>query len=337
MQCPVDAFKSFQTLSGPLTELLLKPIAVNSPPFIASFAPRTVAPKLTEGGKISEPPGNSVDINDIRYEIMDTVIVQPIHKGFLFPDQQASQWNQVAELVIMLISKGVSAGRNKGDQTIAFINIPIFSTTNTSSYSAYLDQLYDPTKPAANLQTIFLNDDGDTKQKSISYVFCSQGSNIQVILFPRGIQLPSYNWQKLMNIIKTLNQINLPAAGLVVPTSQEFKTRFQYFMKPVAITGKFDPGSCPAYKTSQYKCVPFDRIRNLDGDTVIFNGAGTLRDRLQEQDRAKASAIKSVAGQKPGLSPTEIAAIVAGSLIGVVGLVYVGSKAAAFVNQDMSF
>jgi len=328
MQCPVDAFKSFQTLSGPLTELLLKPIAVNSPPFLGSFAPRTVAPKLLESGKINEGPGNSIDVNDNRYELWDVGIIQTIHKGFLFPDQQASQWNQVAELMIAFLTM------KKGGPFATIINLPIYATANTSSYSAYLDQLYDPTKPAANLQTLFLKEEGDTAQKSISYIFCLQGSNIQVILFPRGIQIPSYNWQKIMNIIKTLNTPYFPLPELLAPTCQEFRTRFQYFTKPISITGKFDTGSCPAYKTNQYKCVPFDRIRNLDGDTVIFKGAGTLKDRLEEQDKKKVSAIKSVSGQKRAMGPTEIAAIVTGCLFGVLGLVYVGSKAAAIINMD---
>jgi hypothetical protein len=72
----------------------------------------------------------------------------------------------------------------------------------------------------------------------------------------------------------------------------------------------------------------------LNGDTVVFQGVGTLQDRLNEQDSAKRSAIQQVSGEKPGMSAGSIAAIVAGTLIGGLALVYVGSKAAQFINDE---
>lgn len=326
-KCSVDAYTSTQTLSGPLSESLLNSIGVNDVPFYTSFAPRTIAPKLEKGGQILEPFGNTIQINNVTFEVLSVKIMAPIHKGFIVPGQ--SYPDHVGEILIIVI--------NHSAEKINSVCIPIYSTQNTSSYSAYLDQLYDPTKPVANLQTIFKNDEKDDAQKCIKYTFCESGKNIEVFVFPLGIQIPSTNWQKLLNIIGQLSPV-VPPPGIVSPVSKDFQTRFQYFKHTIGLVGKFDSASCPAYKkkykTSEYKCVPFDRIRNLDGDTVVFNGANTLSDRLRAQDEAKKRAVVSVSGEKPGMDAGTIAAIVCGSLVGGVILVYIGSKTAQALNSE---
>lgn len=323
-QCPSDAYKTFQTLSGPLTDAILKTVAVEQAPFFVSFAPRTVAPKLLKNGIITESFGNSLQINNTRYDIFPSIfLMKPVHTGFLLPSQQAAQIDMVGEILFIA----------QNPNNVVFISIPIYRTQNTSSYSAYLDQLWDAAAPVANLQTLFLASEGDTKQVCINYVYCEQGLNRNVFVFPRGVQIPATNWAKLMNISETLGDLG-GTAGSVLVTSADFRNRFQYYTRAVGLIGRFDSGTCPAYKTSQYKCVPFDRIRNLNGDTVVFQGVGTLQDRLNEQDSAKRSAIQQVSGEKPGMSAGAIAAIVAGTLIGGLALVYVGSKAAQFINDE---
>lgn len=323
-ECPIDAYKNFQTLSGPLTELILKPISVNQSPFIGSFSPRVVAPKLQKSGVIEESMGNSIQINNVRYDIYPVVFLsKPIHTGYILPDQQSAQLDMVAELIIL----------TKNNNKSLFLCLPVYRTQNTSSYSVYLEQLWNTNAPVANLQTLFIANDGDNNQVSLNYVYCNEGESVDVFVFPRGISIPSGNWQKIMNIVEKLADLKI-STGTVLSSSNDFRTRFQYYRKGVGLVGKFNASTCPAYKTNQYKCVPFDKINNLEGDTVVFKGAGTLQDRLREQDLAKQTAMAKIEGEKPGLSPTAIAAIVAGTLIGSLGIIYIGSKAAQFINQD---
>jgi hypothetical protein len=325
-RCPIDAYKTFQTLSGPLTDIILKTITVNQSPFFASFAPRTVAPKLIKNGIIAESFGNSMQINNIRYDIVPTIfLIKPIHTGFILPGQQSAQTDMVGE--VLFTAKNLN--------NVVFISIPIYRTQNTSTYSAYLDQLWNPSAPVANLQTLFLAAEGDNRQVCLNYVYCENGLNRNVFVFPRGIQMPATNWSRIMNIAEKLGDLSI-TAGSVLVCSTDFRNRFQYYTRGVGLIGRFDSGSCPAYnyKTKQYKCVPFDRIRNLDGDTVVFKGAKTLQDTLNEQDAAKKKAMRQVEGEQSGMSAGAIAAIVAGTLVGGIALVYIGSKTAQLMNEE---
>lgn len=333
IKCPPDSYKTFQSLSGLLTELILKPVTVNQPPFLVSFAPRMVAPKLQKGGIIGEAFGNSIQINNVRYDIDPIIFLsKPLHKGFTLPSQQSQQLDMVAELLIF--------ARNL--ENICALSLPIYRTQNTLSYAAYINQLWDVDSPVANLQTLFVANEGDTKQVCLNYTYCQRiggsgstdGQNVNVYVFPRGIEIPSSNWQKIMNICENLTDFGI-LTGTILSTSIDFKNRFLYYSRGVSLIGRFDAGTCPAYKTKQYKCIPFDKIRNLDGDTVVFRGANTLADRLRDQEKAKKNAKKQVEGEGKNASAGIIAATVAGIFIGGLAVIFVGSKMSEFINGEL--
>jgi len=77
----------------------------------------------------------------------------------------------------------------------------------------------------------------------------------------------------------------LSAQGIVgtqqlTSSTDEFINLFQYFNKPPPV-GTTPNTSCPAYTTSQYKCMPFNKLRDLSGNLANPNDPYvTLQDRI---------------------------------------------------------
>jgi hypothetical protein len=54
--------------------------------------------------------------------------------------------------------------------------------------------------------------------------------------------------------------------------SEEFVHKIQFFSHPPQLTADFNTKTCPYYRTTEYKCVPFDQLRDLSGNTVMPSG-----------------------------------------------------------------
>lgn len=108
--------------------------------------------------------------------------------------------------------------------------------------------------------------------------------------------------------------------------SQEFRSKFQYFTKPILMTTKDGGTTCPYYPTSKYKCVPFNALRDLSGNQVVPGGV-TLDSVIND----KKNAVASVSGTSIGTDTTGVTnafkwlgiaiAIIVG-LILLAGLIY---------------
>ena len=76
--------------------------------------------------------------------------------------------------------------------------------------------------------------------------------------------------------------------------TDDFKHRLEYFTRPPLLPSSaknggpsgFNTEQCPYYKTSQYKCVPFNQLTDLSGDYVI-PGIKTLETIRYEQQKEK--------------------------------------------------
>jgi hypothetical protein len=123
--------------------------------------------------------------------------------------------------------------------------------------------------------------------------------------------------------------------------SSEFKNRFEYFTssprlptyssRSVSDNGNVD-GSCSTnnsssyYKTTQYKCVPFNQLTDLSGEYVI-PGNKTLDTVLQEQKQVELKQKKGDVSKK-SITTDEIETYVAGAVgltLAVIIAVGVGS------------
>lgn len=148
--------------------------------------------------------------------------------------------------------------------------------------------------------------------------------SLYIIVFPNGIHLTQSSYQQLLlQINGTLSPYMIPPAirggdstlrsykfddeGNKVPTitsqdgiiystplsscTDEFKHRFTYFTLPPktpAAVATFNNEQCPYYKTTQYKCMPFNQLSDLSGNYVI-PGNKTLDTILYERQQAQLS------------------------------------------------
>lgn len=325
-RCPMGAFQGPQQLTGPISQTLLRQIESRDKPFLIDIEPKGIRPTVIKDQYIAESYNNFVEIDGLKYNLFSLIsIYNPIHTGYIVP-QQPANLSPTAELILIAISQSAP-------QKVALLCFPIFTTNNTSAYSSYLDQLWNPEAKIANLQTLFMNSSNDTStQVSINYTIC-KSNPISVYVFPIGISVPSANWQKLINVMgspknflsNNILNINVSQPSLLTVTSDDFKNRFVYYSKSPGLRGKFNGSVCPAYKTNEYKCVPFDRIRDLQGDNVVLDGAPTLADRLTRQDEAKSQAIDSVGGSSTNPETGITIAAIAGASIGALLLIWVAS------------
>jgi hypothetical protein len=172
--------------------------------------------------------------------------------------------------------------------------------------------------------------------------------SLYVVVFPNGIHLSQASYQQLLTQLNgTLQPYMIPPVirggdatlrsymfddegnknptivsqdGIIYATplsscTDDFRHRFEYFTLPPRLpkTTSFNTEQCPYYKTTQYKCVPFNQLKDLSGNYVI-PGNKTLDTILYEQQQQQKEKINTTVGDttKKSLSTEEIEGIVAG-------------------------
>jgi hypothetical protein len=170
--------------------------------------------------------------------------------------------------------------------------------------------------------------------------------SLYIVVFPNGIHLTQADYQQLLlQMNGTLQSYMIPPVirggdstlrsyrfddnGNKVPTilsqdgiiyatpisscTDEFKNRFEYFTLPPrlpSLTSKLNNEQCPYYKTTQYKCVPFNQLRDLSGQYVI-PGNKTLDTILYEQQKAQLQNKDLNIETKNGLTTEQVETIIA--------------------------
>jgi hypothetical protein len=99
-------------------------------------------------------------------------------------------------------------------------------------------------------------------------------------------------------------------------------------------TKSFNSEKCPYYKTSQYKCVPFNQLHDLSGnpqDAYVIPGNSSLQNVLGKKQPSNAS---SVAALNAEMKATED--IISYGAMGVVGivLIYVLYRIGKKIGED---
>lgn len=143
--------------------------------------------------------------------------------------------------------------------------------------------------------------------------------SLYVVVFPNGIHLPPSHFQQLVLQLNgtllpymvppdisdgnaTIQKYDIDDDNNTVPSiisddgilnskqvstcTDSFKYRFEYFTLPPR-SKRFmikAPEKCPYYKTTQYKCVPFNQLKDLSGSYVV-PGNKTLNDILKEENQ----------------------------------------------------
>jgi len=323
MTCPLDATTGFQIVKGNFDQLIIDSIAVKQAPFILSFAPRQSPPSLINH-RVDESTDNIILMKGNKYRLMDVQICSPTHReGIKGPT--AFQMPQL-DLVLTLFCSNPSFSTAP---KVLLVIFPIYES-NQESRAGYLRQLIHTEEPAASLQTLFYDkDEKDVKATSYEYNMCVDlvnpddfgkklSLNTTVTYFPVGCTLNSQDLQFLkkdttdyrlppalldgyatvitydvvdgVKSVATMSREGFIPTKLIAATYDEFGKIVQYNLKPPALSSNFDKNSCPYYKTTQYKCVPFSQM-SVSGDYVVPKDAATLDKILKERDELNASGL----------------------------------------------
>ncbi len=189
--------------------------------------------------------------------------------------------------------------------------------------------------------------------------------SLYVVVFPNGIHLTQAGYQQLLLQLNgnlpsymippairggdiTLRSYTFDDDGNKVPTitskdgiiystpltscTDEFRHRFEYFTVPPRLptssSAKFNSEQCPYYKTTEYKCMPFNQLKDLSGQYVI-PGNKTLDTILYEKEQAQLLENKEGIPNNPNALTTDqietYVAAFAGMAIATLIAVKVGS------------
>ncbi len=131
--------------------------------------------------------------------------------------------------------------------------------------------------------------------------------------------------------------------------TDEFKNRFDYFTLPPRthsksrsstskngltrlVSGTFpDSEKCDYYPTTQYKCMPFDQLRDLSGNYVV-PGNTTLDEILQQKQSTQAKQNKGDLSVSTSLTTQQIEAIIGGTIGGIIAIM-IGYKVLTYISN----
>ena len=176
-------------------------------------------------------------------------------------------------------------------------------------------------------------------QSGYQQLLIQMNGNLSPYMIPPAIRggdstLRSYKFDDDGNKVPTITSQD----GIIYSTplsscTDEFRHRFEYFTfpprLPASVSSSFNSEQCPYYKTTQYKCMPFNQLSDLSGNYVV-PGNKTLDTLLYEKELAQQ---KENAGDMPSTTNTLTTEQIEGIVAGVAGIgiaavlaIYVGSK-----------
>lgn len=318
--CPVGSITGFVNLAGTPTISRIESIMVKGSPLTINFAPRTTPPSLV-GNLINEDSGNTILYKGTQYSLQSAQIAMPSHSGYVNQTQapilelSLTFWNpQVVGTypTVILFIVPIMAG-NEDVRAVylqQLMNADVATTTIASlqdmfgigmasyGYKTCIDlapqqgQEGTPSNLAVYV-LYFLNGIVLTQQEAVT---------LQALVTPTGGQIPPYQIPpSLLNGMSTVQAFQIADDGSTVPTSlssqgvvgtqqlssstDEFANVFQYFIKPPSV-GSSSGASCPAYYTSQYKCLPFNKFYDISGNLSDPSGGQVVLKSILPQNVA---------------------------------------------------
>ena len=367
MFCPSDVNTGFIELVGPIQQADLNHITVKSSPLSISFAPRTTTPTLMDN-RIPESIDNTCTYKGKKFSLVDIQICSTMHKGYMLPGVNDKP---AAELIISFSGSADISGillcvpiYNTGvPQHHTYIGSIVNPTDTTTNKVPTLESIFyawdgDTTQSSFSYKTCF-----EVMDSSNHY----STKSLYMVIFPNGIHLAPDVYQQLMQKMNsTLTSYMVPPAirgadatlrsyslddngnkkpsitssqGIIYTThlstcTEDFKNRFEYFTLPPRLptTNRYNSEQCPYYKTTQYKCVPFNQLSDLSGAYVV-PGNKSL-DTILEEQRAQKDITSSVPGDSPlaNLSVEQVETIAA-SLVGGIILIIVAVRIGSWLSN----
>jgi len=358
MSCPLGVNTGFIQLAGPISQTIINSITVKSYPLSISFAPRKTVPSLI-GNKIDETTDNTCTYKGRKFSLIDVQICAVLHSGYITPTVSSSP---AAELIMSFAANNAANDLSALSGILLCIPIyssgyPSYNTylediinrSDTATVSTLESLFYqsadDITQHSLSYKTCFETVDASNTVHS---------KGLYAVIFPQGIHLTSTAYQALIqqlggtlpsymippairNANATVKTFRVDTNGAKIPdttspdgiinivtvstSTDDFKNHFEYFTLPPRLpTGA---GNQQKYfKTTQYKCVPFNQFTDLSGtdktNTYVIPGNKSLDTILEEQKEQDAQLTNSVANTVASMSVGDMEEIAGGVVSGVI-------------------
>ena len=194
------------------------------------------------------------------------------------------------------------------------------------AYKTCFETLDNNNQPTSRSLYITVFPNGITlTQSGFQQLLIQLNGNLPTYVVPPVIRggdstLRSYKFDDEGNKIPTIiSQDGIIYSTPISSCTDEFKHRFEFFTLPPRLPASVSSGwnseQCPYYKTTQYKCMPFNQLTDtadVNGGTYVIPGNKTLSSILNERDKAKQIQDGGDISDSKGLSTEQIEAIVAG-------------------------
>lgn len=222
-------------------------------------------------------------------------------------DHHLANKGTAASTCAVPVSKGAGAAKKKDNKSNAATLESLFyawsgDTTQTSlAYKTCIEIMDKDIQPTSkSLYVVVFPNGAHLTQAGYQQLLLQLNGTLPPYTLPPAIRggdatLQSYEIDEEGRKVAT----NVSKEGVIYATrlsscTDDFKHRFEYFTRPPLLPssakGSGPPGfnteQCPYYKTSQYKCVPFNQLTDLSGDYVI-PGIKTLETIRYEQKKQK--------------------------------------------------
>lgn len=378
MFCPSGVNSGLIEIVGPIQQTDLQHITVSKAPLSIKFAPRSTAPTLTGSYIIESAPTDiSCRYKGTKYELSNIQVTSSMHKGFVLPGMtvepmaelivsfhstsSTKDLNNMSGILLCLPIYG-SSESSHAEYLTQFLHIT--DPSNPASVNP-------PT-----LQSLFYKDSSDGTQTSFGYKTCFETGksttidthSIFVIVFPNGIRMPPKYIEQIRSSIggsfsayrfpvsirgpdptvlsyqtddkgsKRANKFSddgIPYTSPISSCSEEFKN-IEYFTQPPQLDSSTVGNKI--YKKTQYKCVPFDQLRDVSGEYVKL-GNKSLSTILAEQKGVQ-DAQESTSDPKPISNYTlstgelELGGEIVGTIVAVSIIGFFVYKMWEWKNQD---
>jgi len=219
------------------------------------------------------------------------------------------------------------------------------STQTSLAYKTCFETIDSNNTPSSRSLYVVVFPNGITlTQSGFQQLLIQLNSNLPTYTIPPSIRggdstLRSFSFDDNGNKIPTIiSQDGIIYSTPISSCTDDFRHRFEFFSLPPRLpissssSSKWNTEQCPYYKTSQYKCMPFNQMTdlgNLKDGTYVIPGNKTLDTILMERDQTQQKQnMGDIEVSKDTLSTEQIEAyigIILGSGIALGALIWMGT------------
>lgn len=326
----------------------------------------------------SSPTDNICQYKGKKYALSDIQLCSRMHKGFvipgmtidpmaelilsfhsnsttadfngillclpIYPSSEASYADYIVQLLNASDPSNPSSVNPPTIQSLFYKNAS--DTTQTSfAYKTCFETGTSTNTETHSIYVIVFPNGIRVSQNVIESLRSRVGGSFSAYKIPVSIRGPDptvLSYRTDNNGVKHANKFSdegIPYTSPISSCSEELK-RIEYFVQPPKINGnrQFTSKNKTLYKKTQYKCVPFDQLRDVSGEYVKL-GNKSLSTILAEQNevqRDQESSSDPTLGSAPSVSTgdLELAGEIVGTGIAIAIIGFIAYKVWEWKNQD---